>query len=85
MKVADEARRPDSVGPPWIFRIGSVAAVLLAAGYIAIVPLFAAVGVPPSRALARLDYHATNASIWWAIVALSVLTDLLFVPVSIAL
>lgn len=85
MIVATEARGSDTLGAPWILRIGSVAALLLAAGYIAIIPLFAAVGAPPDGALARLDYHATNATIWWAIVALSVLTDLLFVPVSIAL
>jgi len=36
-------------------------------------------------ALARLDYHAGTTATWWAIVALSVFTDLLFVPVSIAL
>jgi hypothetical protein len=79
------AEGPHGVSPAWLLRIGGVAALLLAAGYVATIPLFAAAGVPPSGAQARLDYHATTAAAWWAIVALSVLTDLLFIPVSIAL
>jgi hypothetical protein len=79
------AEGPHSVSPAWILRIGGVAALLLAVGYVATIPLSAAVGAPPSGAEARLDYHATTAATWSAIVALSVLTDLLFLPVSIAL
>jgi hypothetical protein len=73
------------VGSSGVPRIGGVAALLLAAGYVAIMPLFAAVGAPPGGAEARLDYHAGTAATWSAIVALSVLTDLLFVPLAIAL
>jgi hypothetical protein len=79
------AEGPPGAGPAWILRIGGVAALLLAAGYVATIPLFAAVGAPPSGAQARLDYHASTTTAWWAIVALSVLTDLLFLPVAIAL
>ena len=76
---------PHGVSAAGMLRIGGVAALLLAAGYVATIPLFAAAGVPPDGAQARLDYHATTAVTWWAIVALSVFTDLLFLPVSIAL
>jgi len=75
----------DAGTPAWLMRTGGIAALLLAAGYLATVPLFAVVGAPPTGALARLEYHATTTSTWWAIVALSVLTDLLFVPVAISL
>lgn len=75
----------DAVTPTWILRTGGIAALLLAAGYLATMPLFAVVGAPPTGALARLEYHATGSTAWWAIVALSVLTDLLFLPVSISL
>ena len=85
MDTSYAAEGPHGVSPAWMLRIGGVAALLLAAGYVATIPLFAAAGVPPSGAQARLDYHATTAAAWWAIVALSVLTDLLFIPVSIAL
>lgn len=66
-------------------QVGGIAALLLAAGYIVIVPLFALVGAPPEGAQARLEYHSTGTAVWWGIVGLSVLTDLLFVPVSISL
>lgn len=68
-----------------VLRAGGVAALLLAAGYLAMIPLFASVGAPPTGAQARLEYHAANGATWWVIVALSVLTDLLFLPVAIAL
>lgn len=76
---------PHSASPTWVLRMGGVAALLLAVGYVATIPLFAVVGAPPSGAEARLEYHATTAATWTAIVALSVLTDLLFLPVSIGL
>jgi hypothetical protein len=75
----------NDAGPTWMLRTGGVAALLLAAGYVAVIPLFASIGAPPTGAEARLEYHATAAATWWAIVALSVLTDLLFVPVAVAL
>jgi hypothetical protein len=61
---------------------GGIAALLLATGYVVIMPLFAMVGAPPTGAQARLEYHSTGTTIWWAIVGLSVLTDLLFVPIA---
>jgi hypothetical protein len=79
------AGEADAASSTWILRTGGIAALLLAAGYVATMPLFAIVGAPPAGAQARLDYHATTAAAWWGIVALSVLTDLLFLPVSIAL
>jgi hypothetical protein len=85
MSTTRTAEAPASVSPASMLRMGGVAALLLAAGYVATIPLFAAVGAPPGDAQARLDYHAATASAWWAIVTLSVLTDLLFLPVSIAL
>jgi hypothetical protein len=84
----NDARTPaaaDTGTPAWILRTGGIAALLLAAGYLATIPLFAAVGAPPSGAQARLEYHATTTATWWGIVALSVLTDLLLLPVAISL
>ena len=75
----------DAVPPTWILQTGGIAALLLAAGYLATIPLFAIVGAPPEGAQARLEYHMTGTTAWWGIVALSVLTDLLFVPVAISL
>lgn len=75
----------DVATPTWMLRTGGLAALLLAAGYVVTMPLFATVGAPPAGALARIEYHMTGTTAWWWIVALSVLTDLLYVPVSIAL
>lgn len=66
-------------------RAGGIAALLLAAGYVVIIVLFATVGAPPTGAEARLAYHSAGTVAWWAIVALSVLTDLLFIPIATSL
>jgi hypothetical protein len=42
-------------------------------------------GAPPDGAEAKLAYVAANTMAWWAILGLSVLTDFLLVPVSLAL
>lgn len=75
----------NSASPPWMLTTGGVAALLLAAGYVATMPLFSMVGAPPEGTLERIEYHTTGTTTWWGIVALSILTDLLFVPVSVAL
>ena len=84
MNDARTAAAADAGTPAWILRTGGIAALLLAAGYLATIPLFAAVGAPPSGAQARLEYHATTRTLV-GIVALSVLTDLLLLPVAISL
>jgi hypothetical protein len=75
----------DASSATWAIRAGGIAALLLAAGYVAVMPLFAMVGAPPVGAVERLEYHASGTAVWWGIVLLSVLTDLLFVPVAGAL
>jgi hypothetical protein len=68
-----------------LLRIGGIAAIALGLGYLIIFPLYAKVGAPPSTGEAWLTYLAGKAAIWWAILGLSVLTDLLFVPFAFAL
>jgi hypothetical protein len=74
--MADEAR--------W-YRIGGYAAVALALGYVAITLAFIAAGAVPDGVEARLAYLAERTTLWWLILGVSVVTDLLFVPISIAL
>jgi hypothetical protein len=69
----------------WLYRVGGISAILLGLGYIAIIPLYAAVGAPPSGGEARLQYFEGKTTVWWAILGLSVLTDVLFIPVALAL
>ena len=67
------------------YRVGGIAALVLAVAYIIIVPLYARVGAPPTGGEAWFHYLPGKTTIWWAILGLSVLTDLLFVPVALAL
>ncbi len=68
-----------------LYRAGGIAALSLAAGYVVIVALYAQVGAPPNGGDAWFKYLAGKTTIRWWIVALSVLTDFLFVPVAWAL
>src|SRR5262245_62733955 len=69
----------------WLYRVGGLSALALGIGYIITIPIYMSAGVPPSGGEARLIYLAGNTTAWWAIVGLSVLTDLLFVPAAFAL
>lgn len=73
---------PEGTG---LYRVGGISALLLGLAYIATIPLYASVGAPPSGGEARLHYLVGKTTVWWAILGLSVLTDVLFVPVALAL
>jgi hypothetical protein len=83
---ADErlADKLDTDQKKW-FRVGGVAAILLALGYTVILPLYFRVGAPPIGGDAWFKYLPGKTNVWWAIVAISVLTDLLFIPVALSL
>jgi hypothetical protein len=68
-----------------LYRVGGISALLLSLGYIVTVPLYIYVGAPPHEAEAWLTYLAGKTTEWWAILGLSVLTDLLFIPLAFAL
>jgi hypothetical protein len=69
----------------WLYRVGGISALILGLAYIITIPLYAEAGVPPSDAEAWLKYLAGKTVVWWAILGLSVLTDVLFVPVALSL
>jgi hypothetical protein len=52
---------------------------------VVIVAVYATIGPPPSGGQAWLSYGAGKSGPWWAILALSVVTDLLYLPIAIAL
>ena len=85
MNIGDFA---DAAGSPdqrlW-YRIGSIAAFILGVGYIVIIPLYAHVGAPPSGGEAWFKYLPGKTTVWWTILALSVFTDFLYVPIALAL
>jgi hypothetical protein len=69
----------------WLYRAGGIAALAIGVAYIAIIALYASVGVPPEGGEARLAYLVGKTTAWWAIVGISVLTNFLYVPVALAL
>lgn len=67
------------------WRRGGIAALAVTVGYLAIIPLFASVGAPPITGEAWFRYLPGKTARWWVIIWLSVVTDLLYVPVALAL
>jgi len=68
-----------------LYRAGGLAAVVLGIGYLVTFPLYAHVGAPPSGGDAWFKYLPGKTTVWWTILWLSVLTDILYVPVAFAL
>jgi hypothetical protein len=85
-KNLDDEKAPVDAAPP-VYRVGGIAAYLVAIGYILIIPLYAHVGVPPNSGggEAWFKYLNGKTAVWWAILGLSVFTDFLFVPIALAL
>lgn len=69
----------------WLHRAGAISALVIGICYVAILPLFARVGVPPTSGEVWLKYLQGKSTIWWTILALCVLTDFLFVPLALSL
>jgi hypothetical protein len=68
------------------YRLGGIAALILAGGYIFIFVLYAQVGAPPNGGgESWFKYLPGKTTVWWAILGLSVFTDFLFVPIALAL
>jgi hypothetical protein len=68
------------------YRAGGLAAIVLGICYVAIIPLYAHVGVPPNGGgEVWFRYLTGKTAFWWTILGLSVFTDFLFVPVALAL
>jgi hypothetical protein len=88
--MSAENMRVNAVDPEgkWLYRVGGICALLLGIGYIITIPLFVSAGAQPSGGSggeAWLTYLAGKTTVWWAILGLSVLTDVLYVPVALAL
>jgi hypothetical protein len=69
----------------WLYRVGGGAAIAFGIAYLIIIALYVPMGARPSGAEALLAYIGGNATAWWAILGLSVLTDFLLVPIGLAL
>jgi hypothetical protein len=68
-----------------LYRLGAWSAIAIVPLYVVITGLYVMAGPMPVGAAAWLAYAAPQVAVWWAIAALSVLTDLLYLPVEAAL
>jgi hypothetical protein len=70
-----------------VYRIGAISALVVGMLYIVITAVYAVVGPPPQDGggEAFVEYLAGKDAAWWAITGLSVLTDILYLPVVLAL
>lgn len=85
MKIEETAVDADALDQEHWYLVGSIAAVALGIGYIIIMILYARVGAPPSGGEAWFKYLPGKTSLWWTILGLSVFTDLLYLPLALAL
>lgn len=71
----------------WIYRVRGLSGIVLGIGYLLTIPVTTlyAGGFPPLGAEARLAFFADHAAGWWAVTALMVFTDLLYIPFFLAL
>src|SRR5215471_16618715 len=69
----------------WLYRLGGISALSIGIGYIIIIVLYVLAGTPPSGGEAWLKYLAEHRTVWWIIIGLSILTDILFIPVMLSL
>lgn len=79
------ATHASDLSPRRWYQLGGVAAFTSGLGYIVIFPLYAHVGPPPRGGEAWITYLPGKVTMWWAIVAISVFTDFLYVPIALAL
>src|SRR3989442_393947 len=68
-----------------LYRLGGISAVVLGVAYVGIIAVYVLTGVPPSEAEQWLKYLSGHTTEWWTILGLSVLTDILFLPLALSL
>lgn len=76
---------PAETNKKGLYRLGGISAIVLGISYIVITVVYILGGALPSGAEGWLQFMATRTTAWWIILGLSVLTDMLFLPVALAL
>ncbi len=85
MDTMEGTARAVNRGESGLYRVGGIAALAIGVAYGVIIALYASVGLPPVGGEAWLSYLVGKATAWWAIVDISVVSNLLFVPVALSL
>lgn len=69
----------------WLYRVAGISAAVFFVGYLVIIGLYSMTGAPPEGGEEMLQYLDGKEAAWWGIINLSILTDILLVPITIAL
>jgi hypothetical protein len=69
----------------WLYRVGGISGLFFGAAYLVIIALYMPIGARPDGVGAQLEYFAAHTGVWWGILGLSVLTDILLAPLALAL
>lgn len=76
---------PNNESERILLKLGAVSGILLAVGYVVIIGVYSAGGALPTGGENWLKYMSERVNLWWMIIWLSVLTDLLFLPLAVAI
>jgi hypothetical protein len=68
-----------------LYRVAGISAFVLVIGYFLTIPIYMNAGIAPTGAEAQLIHYAPHLTDWWFILGLMVFTDLLYIPVWLAL
>jgi len=70
----------------WLYRMAGFSGIAIAVGYVFITAGFTISGAPlPTGAEAWVTYMAGKSNLWWGIIWLSIITDILYLPVAAGL
>lgn len=76
----------ENLNDKYLYHLGGISAFILVVGYLLTFPIYAWVGdAPPGNVEEQLAYFAEHDAGWWAILGLMVFTDLLYIPIFMAL
>jgi len=70
----------------WLYRLAGYSGIAVAVGYVFMTAGFIISGTPlPVTAEAWVAYMAGKSNIWWGIICLSIITDILYLPIAAGL
>ena len=84
--VKDNQQEYDKRFNRWLYRVAGFSGIAIAVGYVFITAGFTISGPPlPTGAEAWVTYMAGKSNLWWGIIWLSIITDILYLPVAAGL
>ena len=85
LKTSNQTDRLVNPDRKVLYKVSGMSAIILVISYIIIIVLYIFSGVPPTGGEEWLEHITGHTAEWWSILGLSVLTDLLYIPVAYSL